>query len=75
MGRRAPTVIVFAKGRNSVVLGLHALEGLALEVDPIRGEVRKVKAIKAFLSHRGCLATQTAASHTVRGTKLAAGLA
>ncbi len=47
-GRRAPTVIVFARGRDSEVLGLHALEGLTLEVDPIRGEVRKVRAIKAF---------------------------
>ena len=48
LGRRAPTVIVFAKGRDSEVLGLHALEGLALEVDPVRGKVRKVRAIRAF---------------------------
>lgn len=48
LGRRAPTLVVFARGRDSEVLGLHALEGLMLEVDPVRGEVRKVKAIKAF---------------------------
>lgn len=50
LGRRAPTVIVFAKGRDSEVLGFHALEGLALEVDPVRGEVRKVKVLKAYKS-------------------------
>ena len=50
LGRRAPTLIVFAKGRDSEVLGLHALEGLGLEVDPVRREVRKLRAIKAFLS-------------------------
>lgn len=48
LGRRAPTVVVFAKSRDSEVLGLHALEGLMLEVDPVRGELRKVRAIKAF---------------------------
>ena len=48
LGRRAPTVVVFAKSRDSEVLGLHALEGLMLEVDPVRGELRKVTAIRAF---------------------------
>jgi predicted aspartyl protease len=47
-GRSAPTLVVFARKSDSEVLGLHALEGLRLELDPVRGELRKIKAVRAF---------------------------
>jgi len=45
MGEKAPTVVVFATKNDSEVLGLHALEGLALEVDPINRKLKKSRAI------------------------------
>ena len=48
LGRRATTVIVFAEERDNEVLGLHALEGLGLEVDPITKQLREVEAILAL---------------------------
>jgi len=47
MGRRATTVVVFAEDEDSEVLGLHALEGLGLEVDPVAGRLKEVEAILA----------------------------
>ena len=47
MGKRAPTVLVFAAEGDANVLVVHALEGLGLEFDPVRMELRKVKAILA----------------------------
>jgi predicted aspartyl protease len=47
LGRRAPTVFVFAEKDDASVLGVHAIEGLGLEVDPTTKELRKVKAILA----------------------------
>ena len=47
-GRQAPTGVIFAKQKDAEVLGLHALEGLRLEVDPYRHTIRKSKAIKAL---------------------------
>jgi len=38
---QAPTVVVFAEKRDGKVLGVHALEGLRLEIDPSTGELRK----------------------------------
>jgi predicted aspartyl protease len=46
-GRRAPTVLVFAEGDDAQVLGVHALEGLGLELDPTTKQLRKVEAILA----------------------------
>ncbi|MBI4803306.1 MAG: aspartyl protease family protein [Elusimicrobia bacterium] len=46
--RRIHTVVVFATKKDSEVLGLHALEGLALEVDPINQKLKKSRAIKAL---------------------------
>jgi len=40
MGNRATTVVVFAREGDATVLGVHALEGLALEVDPAREALR-----------------------------------
>lgn len=51
LGVRATTVVVFATGRDSEVLGLHALEGLALEVDPVHRILKKSKAVMALLSN------------------------
>jgi len=48
MGRRATTVVVFAEEGDNEVLGLHALEGLGLEVDPVTRQLREVEAILAI---------------------------
>lgn len=48
LGRRATTVVVFALERDSEVLGLHALEGLGLEVDPVTRQLREAEAILAL---------------------------
>lgn len=40
MGIRATTVVVFAREGDATVLGVHALEGLALEVDPTHEALR-----------------------------------
>ncbi|MFQ6086136.1 MAG: retroviral-like aspartic protease family protein [Candidatus Bathyarchaeia archaeon] len=48
MDRRAPTVLVFAEEGDARVLGVHALEGLGLEVDPTTKELRKVRAVLAI---------------------------
>lgn len=46
-GERATTIVVFAEERDASVFGLHALEGLALEVDPLARTVRKAEALLA----------------------------
>jgi predicted aspartyl protease len=48
LGRSVPTVVVFAKRSDAEVLGLHALEGLRLEVDPVGRKLRPCKAVKAL---------------------------
>lgn len=48
LGRRAPTMVVFAKRSDSEVLGLHALEGLRLEVDPVNRRLKRCLAVKAL---------------------------
>lgn len=45
---RATTIVVFAEREDMEVLGVHALEGLGLEVDPTTGELRKSEAILAL---------------------------
>ena len=47
MGKRAPTVLVFAAEGDANVLGIQALEGLGHEFDPVRMKLREVKAILA----------------------------
>jgi predicted aspartyl protease len=37
--------VVFAEERDNEVLGLHALEGLGLEVDPVTRELRESEPI------------------------------
>jgi predicted aspartyl protease len=48
LGRRATTVVVFAEEKDNEVLGLHALEGLGLEVDPITRQLKESEAILAL---------------------------
>jgi predicted aspartyl protease len=48
MGERATTIIVFAEEKDVEVLGVYALEGLGLEVDPTTHELRKSEAILAL---------------------------
>jgi len=48
LGRKTPTWVIFALEKDSEVLGLYALEGLRLEVDPYRRRLKKIKAIKAL---------------------------
>jgi len=48
MGNKAHTIVVFAEKKDCEVVGLHCLEGLALEVDPLNQKLRRSKAIKAL---------------------------
>lgn len=44
----APTVVVFAEEGDESVLGLHALESLGLEVDPVTRQVKRSEALIAL---------------------------
>lgn len=46
-GDTRTTVVVFAQRGDGEVLGLHALEGLALEVDPVHRRLRKGRRLRA----------------------------
>jgi len=46
--RKATTIIVFAEETDNEVLGLHALEGLRLEVDPVTKQLKEVEAVLAL---------------------------
>ena len=48
LDRKATTVVVFAENEDNEVLGLHALEGLGLEVDPITKQLKESEAILAL---------------------------
>lgn len=50
MGERATRVVVFAEEKDAAVLGVDALEGLGLEVDPLTKQLKKVEAILALAS-------------------------
>jgi predicted aspartyl protease len=52
LGRRATTIVVFAEERDNEVLGLHALEGLGLEVDPVTGKLRESESIPALTTFK-----------------------
>lgn len=47
-GERATTMVVFAEEGDAQVLGVHALEGLGLEVDPVAQKLRKAEALLAL---------------------------
>ncbi len=46
-GQKATTIVVFAEREDESVLGVYALEGLGLELDPTSNRLKKVKAILA----------------------------
>jgi len=48
VGKKATTVVVLAGDGDNEVLGLHALEGLRLEVDPVTRQLREVEAVLAL---------------------------
>lgn len=48
MGRKATTITVFAEESDNEVLGIHALEGLRLEVDPVTKRLKEVEAVLAL---------------------------
>ncbi len=47
LGDTRTTIVVFARPGDGQVLGLHALEGLALEVDPVHRRLRKGRRLRA----------------------------
>jgi len=47
-GEAAPTVVVFATRTDEQVLGLHALKGLGLQVDPVSGRLRRARTLLAL---------------------------
>jgi len=50
MNEKATRMVVFADKGDAEVLGVDALEGLGLEVDPITKQLRKAEALLALLS-------------------------
>jgi len=48
LGERATRIFVFADKEDAEVLGVDALEGLRLEVDPITKQLRKIEALLAL---------------------------
>jgi predicted aspartyl protease len=47
-GEIAPTLVVFAEEGDESVFGLHALESLGLEVDPVTRQVKRSEALIAL---------------------------
>lgn len=48
MDEKATRMIVFAEEEDAAVLGVDALEGLGLEVDPLTKQLKKVEAVLAL---------------------------
>ena len=48
LGERATTIVVFAERGDAEVLGVYALEGLRLEIDPVTRQLRRVEALLAL---------------------------
>ncbi len=48
LGEKATRIVVFAEEGDAEVLGLDALEGLRLEVDPVTRQLKKVEALLAI---------------------------
>ena len=44
----APTVVVFAEEGDAQVFGLHGMESLDLEIDPVTRQIRKSEALLAL---------------------------
>ena len=50
LGERATCIVVFAEENDFEVLGVTALENLALEIDPVTKQLRKAEAVPALAS-------------------------
>ena len=61
LGEVGPSVVVFAEKEDGKVLGLHALEGMRLEVAPATGELRKAEAGLALRSRPAQIARRRGA--------------
>jgi len=48
LGEKATRIVVFAEDKDSEVLGVDALEGLRLEIDPVTKQLRKIEALLAL---------------------------
>jgi len=48
LGERATRIVVFAEDEDDEVLGVDALEGLRLEVDPVTRQLRKIEVLLAL---------------------------
>ncbi len=48
LGEKATRIVVFAEKNDAEVLGVDALEGLRLEVDPVTKQLRKIEALLAL---------------------------
>jgi len=48
LGERATRIVVFAERGDAEVLGVDALEGLRLEVDPTTRQLKKIEALLAL---------------------------
>ena len=48
VNERATSMVVFAEKGEANVLGVHALDGLGLEVDPVSKELRRTEALLAL---------------------------
>ena len=48
MDEKATRMVVFAEGGDAAILGVDALEGLRLEVDPITRQLKKAEALLAL---------------------------
>ena len=48
MGERATRMVVFAEEGDAAILGVDALEGLRLEVDPVTKQLKKAEALLAL---------------------------
>ena len=53
MGERATRIVVFAEEKDAATLGVEALEGLRLEVDPVTGQLKKTEALLALSFNQG----------------------
>ena len=47
-GKREFTIVVFGEEKDQEVLGVHALEGLGLEVDVTTGKLKEAETILAL---------------------------
>lgn len=47
-GDYAPTTVVFAEKGDATVFGLHGMESLGLEIDPVTRQIRKSEALLAL---------------------------